>query len=141
MGLILGSQELVDAIAKRQEEDPEFRKTMEGLTVGILFAATDCPGNEDRQYAIKIEKGTFTGVGVEIEPAPSKLREPTFDKEEFDFKAIGDYESFSGLLRGKIDLVEFITKVKLEGDFGKPLSQLTRLTGFLDVLATMDLEL
>ena len=84
---------------------------------------------------------TFTGVGVEIEPAPSKLREPTFDKEEFDFKAIGDYESFSGLLRGKIDLVEWITKVKLEGDFGKPLSQLTRLTGFLDVLATMDLEL
>ena len=57
MGLILGSQELVDAIAKRQEEDPEFRKTMKGLTVGILFAATDCPGNEDRQYAIKIETG------------------------------------------------------------------------------------
>jgi hypothetical protein len=141
MGLVLGSQELVDAIAKRQKEDPEFRKTMRGLSVNILFAATDCPGNEDRQYAIKIENGEFTGVGVEVEPAPSKLREPSFDKEEFDYKAIGDYKSFSGLLRREIDLLEWIAKVKLEGDFGKSLSQLTRLTGFLDVLSTMDLEL
>jgi len=141
MGLRLGSQELVDAIAKRQEEDPEFRKTMEGLSVGILFAATDCPGNEDRQYAIKIENGRFTGVGVDVEPAPSKLREPSFDKEEFDYKAIGDYKSFAGLLRGEIDILQWIAKVKLEGDFGKSLSQLTRLTGFLDVLSTMDLDL
>lgn len=141
MGLRLGSQELVDAIAKRQEEDPEFRKTMEGLSVGILFAATDCPGNEDRQYAIKIENGRFTGVGVDVEPAPSKLREPSFDKEEFDYKAIGNYKSFAGLLRGEIDILQWIAKVKLEGDFGKSLSQLTRLTGFLDVLSTMDLDL
>ena len=141
MGLRLGSQELVDAIAKRQEEDPEFRKTMKGLSVGILFAATDCPGNEDRQYAIKIENGRFTGVGVDVEPAPSKLREPSFDKEEFDYKAIGDYKSFAGLLRGEIDILQWIAKVKLEGDFGKSLSQLTRLTGFLDVLSTMDLDL
>ena len=141
MGLILGSQELVDAIAKRQEEDPEFRKTMKGLTVGILFAATDCPGNEDRQYAIKIENGVFTGVEVEIQPAPSKLREPSFDKSEFDYKAIGDYKSFAQLLRREIDILEWIPKVRLEGDFGKSLAQLTRLTGFLDVLPTMDLEL
>lgn len=141
MGLVLGSQELVNAIADRQKADPDFRKTMEGLSVSILFAATDCPGNEDRQYAIKIENGVFTGVGVEIEPAPSKLREPSFDKEEFDYKAIGDYHSFAALLRREIDLLEWITKVKLEGDFGKSLSQLTRLTGFLDVLSTMDLEL
>lgn len=141
MGLVLGSQELVDAIADRQKEDPEFRKTMEGLSVNILFVATDCPGDEDRQYAIKIENGVFTGVGVEKEPAPGKLREPAFDKVKYDYKAIGDYHSFAALLRREIDILQWITKVKLEGDFGKSLSQLTRLTGFLDVLATMDLEL
>jgi len=140
MGLILGSQALVDEIMKRQDEDPEFRKLFKGIDLNVLFVSTDCPGNEDRQYAITIKNGKFTHIKVDIKPAPSELRDPSFDKENFDYKAIGDHQTFFRLLKGEIDLVEWITKVRLEGDFGKPISQLAGLTGFLDVLSTMDIE-
>jgi hypothetical protein len=140
VGLQLGSQELVDAIIKKQDEDPEFRKAFQGLSLNVLFVATDGPGNVDRQYHITIQNGKFTNVNVDIQPAPSKLREPAFDKVKFDYKAIGDHKLFFDLLQGRIDLVQWIPKVRLEGDFGKPISQLAALGKLLDVLSKMDLE-
>jgi len=141
MGLRLGSQELVDAIIKRQDEDPAFRKVFQGLSLDVLFVATDCPANEDRQYHITIKNGKFTNIKVDIQPAPSKLRDPAFDKERFDYKVISDHKLFFDLLKGKIDLIQWITKVRVEGDFGKPISQLAALGKLLEVLSTMDLEI
>jgi len=140
VGLQLGSQELVDAIIKKQDEDPEFRKVFQGLSLNVLFVATDGPENVDRQYHITIQNGKFTKVEVSTEPAPSKLREPAFNKTEFDYKAIGDHKLFFDLLQGRIDLVQWIPKVRLEGDFGKPISQLAALGKLLEVLSKMDLE-
>jgi hypothetical protein len=140
MGLRLGSQELVDAILKRQDEDPAFRKVFHGLSLNVLFVATDGPGNVDRQYHITIQNGKFTNVKVDIQPAPSKLRDPDFDKTKFDYKAIGDHKLFFDLLQGRMDLIQWIPKVRLEGDFGKPISQLAALGKLLDVLSKMDLE-
>ena len=105
------------------------------------YPATDCPGEEDRQYTIVFKQGKFTRVEVDVQPAPSKLREPSFDKGSFDYKAIGDHKRFFELLSGEIDLIEWIKHTRIEGDFGKPLTQLAGLTKFLEVLSTMDLEL
>jgi len=43
-------------------------------------------------------------------------------------------------VNGKLDLVKGITKVKIEGDMGKLIKQLDGFIGFLQFLATMDIE-
>ena len=140
MGLRLGSQELVDEILNRQDVDPELMSQLTGLTLKLLLVGTDAPGNEDWQYAITLKNGTFTSVKVEIQPAPSNLRSPGFDKNRYDFKVVGEHQLLYKLVTGEIDLVNAIQAVKLEGDFGKLIMQMTGVNGLLSFLAAMDLD-
>jgi len=57
-----------------------------------------------------------------------------------DAKAIADHQTLFELVSGKLDLVNAITKVKIEGDMGKLMKQLDGFIGFLGFLATMDIE-
>jgi hypothetical protein len=77
---------------------------------------------------------------VDIQPAPSKLRDTSFNRKEFDAKAIGSHETLYELVSGKLYLIDAINKVNIVGDFGKLLSQLDGFLGFLKFLSTMDIE-
>ncbi len=140
MGFKLGSSELNNEIFRRQESDPEFQSSLKGLTFNLLLVGTDGPGEEDWQYSIKLQKGKFVSVGVDNQPAPSILRETTFDKKEFDAKAIGSHQTLYELVSGKLYLIDAIGKVNIVGDFGKLMSQLDGFLGFLKLLSTMDIE-
>ena len=140
MGIKLGTQDLTDEIFKRQESDPEFQERLKGLTFNLLLVGTDDPKNHDWQYSIVLQKGRFISVELDTKPSPSDLREPTFDKVNFDAKAVSDHQTLFELVSGKLDLLEAIQKVKIEGDFGKLMNQLAGFMSFLEFLSTMDIE-
>jgi hypothetical protein len=140
MSIKLGTQDLTDEIFRRQEGDAEFKSRLKGLTFNLLLVGTDNPDGKDWQYAIELQKGQFINVGLDVQPAPSELRSTSFDKEQFDAKAISDHQTLYELVSGKLDLVNAITKVKIEGDIGKLMKQLDGFIGFLAFLATMDVE-
>jgi hypothetical protein len=139
MSIKLGTQDLTNEIFRRQEEDTEFQSRLKGLTFNLLLVGTDNPDGNDWQYAIELHKGKFISVGLDVQPAPSDdLRSTSFDKEKMDAKAISDHQTLYELVSGKLDLVNAITKVKIEGDIGKLMKQLDGFIGFLGFLATMD---
>ena len=140
MSIKLGTQDLTNEIFRRQEEDTEFKSRLKGLSFNLLLVGTDNPDGNDWQYAIELQKGQFVNVGLDVKPAPSELRSTSFDKESFDAKAIADHETLYELVSGKLYLVDAITKVKIEGDMGKLMTQLDGFLGFLAFLATMDIE-
>ena len=140
MGLKLGSPELNNEIFRRQESDPEFQAKLKGLTFSLLLVGTDGPDKKDWQYSIKLQKGRFVSVGVDSQPAPSKFRDTSFNKKEFDAKAIGNHQTLYELVSGKLYLLDAINKVNIVGDFGKLMSQLAGFLGFLQLLSTMDIE-
>lgn len=136
----LGSRELVDEILKNQDRDPELKDRLQKLTIRLLLVGTDAPGGSDWQYAITLQKGRFVSVEVDTRPAPSELRDLSLQKELFDFKAVGDHHTLVDLVTGKINLLEAMQMVKLEGDAGSLVSQYDGITGLLDFLASMGLE-
>jgi hypothetical protein len=140
MAFRLGSQELVDEILTKQDEDPELQGRLKKLSIRLLLVGTDAPGGNDWQYAITLQKGKFVSVEVETKPAPSELRELSLNKELFDFKAIGDHRTLFDLVTGKIDLLEAMQKVKLVGDAGSLVTQYEGITRLLEFLASMGLE-
>lgn len=140
MSIKLGTQDLTDEIFKRQESDPEFQERLKGLTFSLLLVGTGDPENNDWQYSIILRDGKFISVGLDVKPSPSDLGEPAFDKNKFDAKAVSDHQTLFELVSGKLDLLEAITKVKIEGDFGKLMNQLAGFMSFLEFLSTMDIE-
>lgn len=140
MTIKLGTQDLTNEIFKRQAEDAEFQSRLKGLTFNLLLVGTDNPDGNDWQYAIELHNGQFVNVGLDVQPAPSDLRSTSFDKKKFDAKAISDHQTLFELVSGKLDLVNAITKVKIEGDMGKLMKQLDGFIGFLQFLAIMDIE-
>ena len=140
MGFVLGSQELVDEMLRKQDEDPELKARLKGLNINLLLVGTDAPGNSDWQYAIKCKNGRFTSVDVETLPAPSKFRDKPFDKDIFTFKAIGDHRKLVDLVTGKIGLLEAMQVARIEGDAGALVTQFAGITGLLDFMAAMDIE-
>lgn len=140
MGLNLGSQQLTEEIFRRQESDEGFQDKLKGLTFNLILVGTDAPGNVDWQYSIKLQKGKFVSVNLDVQPAPSKLREPSFDKVAFDAKAISEHQVLVDLVTGNLSLLSAVAKVKIEGDFGKLMSQMTGFMGFLECLSSMGIE-
>jgi len=140
MGFKYGSQELVDEILRMQDEDPEIKAKLKGLSFNLILVGTDAPGNVDWQYAISLDKGKFTNVDVDIQPAQSDLRGEKFDKEKFDAKVISDHDTLYKLVTGRSDVMDVIQKVKVIGDFGKFISQLKGFTGFIEFLSTIDID-
>ncbi len=140
MGFKLGSAELNNEIFRRQESDPEFQTKLKGLTFNLLLVGTDAPDKKDWQYSIKLQKGKFVSVGVDSQPAPSKLRDISFNKKEFDAKAIGTHETLYELVSGKLYLIDAINKVNIVGDFGKFMLHLNGFKSFFQYLSTMGIE-
>ena len=140
MGLRLGTQEAADECLRRQDEDPAFKEKFKGLSITLLFVGTDCPGNEDRQLALDIENGHFNEILVSAKPAPSDLRTAPFDHTKYDFRVQGPQQTLVDMINGKLDILQALDKVKIEGDIGKLMAQFAGFVGFLEVLGTMDLE-
>jgi hypothetical protein len=140
MGFRLFTEELRDEIMKKQREDPELQEKLKGLTFRLLLVGTDAPGNEDRQLAINLQAGKFINVGVTKDPAPSYLRNASFDRMKFDAKVIGDHQTLFNLVTGNLDLLSAFDKVQIEGDTSKLSAQLPGFIGFIEYLSTMDIE-
>jgi hypothetical protein len=140
MGIRLGTKELNDAILQKQDTDTEFQAKLKGLTFNFLLVGTDAPGNQDYQYEIKLQNGRFVHLGFDAQPAPSKLREPDFDKNSFDAKGIMEHNTIFKLVNGNLELIDALTKVQIVGDFGKLMSQLPGFISFLGFVATLGIE-
>lgn len=140
MGFRLFTEELRDEIMKRQREDPELQEKLKGLTFRLLLVGTDAPGGEDRQLAINLQAGKFISVGVAKDPAPSYLRNASFDRMKFDAKVVGDHQTLFDLVSGNLDLLSAFDKVQIEGDTSKLSAQLPGFIGFIEYLNTMDIE-
>ncbi len=123
-----------------QEVDPELRDRMKGLTFSLILVGTNAPGNEDRQLTIHMKDGKFTSVIADASPAPSDLRSPSFDKDVFHAKVIGEHQTLFDLVSGKLNPIEVISKVNIEGDFGNYISQIAGFTRLLEYLSKMGLE-
>jgi hypothetical protein len=140
MGVRLGTKEVNDATLQKQETDPEFKAKLKGLTFDFLLVGTDGPGNQDYQYEIKLQKGRFVHLGFDAQPAPSKLREPGFDKEQYQAKCVAPHKTLYDLICGNLELLEAIRTVYISGDFGKFMAQLPGFMGFLEFVATLGIE-
>jgi hypothetical protein len=136
----LFAQEMVNEMLRLQDADPEFRARLKGLNFSFILLGTDAPVNEDRQVEIILKDGHFVSVGVNIKPAPSDLRNLTFDKTKFDAKIVGDHQTIFELISGEIDLFEAIKRVRIEGDFGKLITKASGFMGFIQYLSTCDIE-
>jgi hypothetical protein len=140
MGWKLFTAEMVDEMLRLQDADPEFRQKLKRLNFSFILVGTDAPGNEDRKLEIILKDGRFVNVNVNIKPAPSDLRNPTFDKTKFDAKIVGDHHTIFDLVSGKFDLLEAISKVRIEGDFGKLVAKASDFMNFIQYLSTQDIE-
>jgi len=86
MSTKLGTQDMANEIFRRQKEDPEFQSRLKGLAFNLLLVGTDNPEGNDWQCAIELHDGQFVNIGLDVQPAPSELRDPVFDKDRFDAK-------------------------------------------------------
>jgi len=140
MGIRLGTKELNDAILHKQETDTEFQAKLKGLTFNFLLVGTDGPGNQDYQYEIKLQKGRFVHLGFDAQPAPSKIREPGFDKNEYQAKCVAPHKTLYDLISGNLELLEALRTVYIYGDFGQFMTQLPGFMGFIEFVTTLGIE-
>ena len=140
MGFALGSQELADEIMHKQDEDPEFREKIKGLTVRLLMVAEDCPGNEDRQMAIDWEDGRFNEIVITKKPAPSDLRTAPFVHTRYDFRVVAPQKIYIDMINGKMNMIEALPQVKIDGDFAKLMASAQGFMGFIEYLVNLGIE-
>ena len=139
MGLSLGSQELADECLRLQEEDPGFQEQMKGLEAKLLMVCNDCPGNEDRQLAIVFEDGRLTEIMVEAKPAPSDLRTAEFEHTRYEFRVQAPQETLLDMIHGKMDMIQALPVVKIDGDIAKLMAKADGFIKFINYLSTMDI--
>ena len=140
MGFALGSQELAEEIMRKQDEDPEFREKIKGLTARLLMVAEDCPGNEDRQMAIDWEDGRFNEIVITKKPAPSDLRTAPFDHTRYDFRVVAPQNTYIDMINGKMNMLEAMSQVKIDGDFAKLMASAQAFMGFIEYLVNLGIE-
>jgi len=140
MGLRLGSQELADEFWRMQDEDPQLQEKLKGLTIRLILLGTEAPGNEDKQLSLDIDNGRFIEIIPETKPAPSDLRNKPFDHTKYEARASAPQKTLIDLIQGKIDLIDAVQKVKIEGDIGKLMTQMAGFMGFIEYIGQMDIE-
>jgi len=137
----LGTQETANIFFRLQAEgDPKFKQAIAGLNLSLLMVCQDCPGNVDRQLAISFKDGRFTEVTATEKPAPSDLRTASFDHTKYDFRVQAPVNTLVDLCNGKIDFLEAIPVVKIDGDFAKLMANVQGFIRFTEFLGTLDLE-
>jgi hypothetical protein len=139
MGLSLGSRELADECLRLQEDDTSFQEQMKGLEVKLLMVCHDCPGNEDRQLAIVFENGRITEIMTEAKPAPSDLRTAQFDHTKYEFRIQAPQATYLDMIHGKMDMIQALPVVKIEGDLGRLMSKAEGFVNFIKYLANLDI--
>ncbi len=139
MGFSLGSRELADECLRLQEEDPEFKEKMKGLNAKLLMVCLDCPGNEDRQMAIVFEDGRLTEIITEAKPAPSDLRTADFDHAKYEFRVQAPQETYIDMISGKMDMIQALPVVKIDGDFATLMTKAEGFINFIKYLANLDI--
>jgi len=139
MGLSLGSQELADECLRLQEEDPAFREKLQGLEAKLLMVCLDCPGNEDRQLGIVFEDGRLSEITAETKPAPSDLRTAPLDHAKYEFRIQAPQATYLDMIHGKMDMIQALPVVKIEGDLAKLMAKAEGFMRFIEYLGTMDL--
>jgi len=140
MGFSLGKQEAADECLRRQDEDPEYQKRMKGMDIKLLMVCWDCPGNEDRQLAIVFEDGRLTEIITESKPAPSDLRTAPFDHTKYQFRVQAPQATLLDMIHGKMDMIQALPVVKIEGDIGQLMAKVDGFIGFIEYLSTIDIE-
>jgi len=138
MGLALCSQELANEMWRLQEAgDPGLMAAISGLSIKVLFVGTDCPGNEDRQLAVDIEDGRFSEIVVSTKPAPSDLRTAPFDHTKYEFRVVAPQQILVDMVNLKVEVVDVLGQIKLEGDFGRFMAQIQPFLRFFEFLSTL----
>ena len=141
MGFSLGTQELADEFWRLQEaEDPAFLEAIKGLNFSLLFVCLDCPGSVDRQLALVFEDGRFAEIILTERPAPSDLRTARFDHTKYDCRVQAPVDTYMDMVKGEMDLVETLPKVKIDGDFGRLMANTHGFARFIEFLGTMDIS-
>ncbi len=137
----LGSQEAANEFWRLQEErDPQFMETIKGLHIRIILLGTDAPGNEDKQLSLVIEDGRFIEIIPETKTAPSELRTKPFDRNKYQCRAIAPQQTLIELCKGEIDVLQAMDRVKIEGDSGVLLTQMSGFMKFMEFLGKMDIQ-
>ena len=141
MGLGLGTQEAANEFWRLQgEEDPKFKQAIAGLNLSLLMVYHDCPGNVDRQLAITFEDGRFTEIIASEKLAPSDLRTAPFDHTKYDFRVQAPVKTIVDMCKGKMNFIETLPQVKIDGDFAKLMANAQGFMRFIEFLGTLDLE-
>jgi putative sterol carrier protein len=122
-----------------QDEDTSFQEQMKGLEVKLLMVCHDCPGNEDRQLAIVFENGRITDIMTEAKPAPSDLRTAEFDHTKYEFRIQAPQATYLDMIHGKMDMIQALPVVKIEGDLGRLMAKAEGFVNFIKFLGTMDI--
>ena len=133
------SQEMLDEMVK-QSENPDIQEALKGLTIRLVMAATDCPGNEDRGCKLIIEDGKVVKAEAEIKPAPSDMRDAPLNKAEFDASVISPFEPLTDLVTEKMSLVAAFGHVKIDGDLPKLMTQVEGFVAFLKLIGSLPVE-
>lgn len=133
------SQEMLDEMLKRAE-DPEVTEKFKGLTIRLILAATDCPGNEDRQVTLDLTDGRFGDVQVEVQPAPGDMRTAPFDKTKYDAKVAMPYDKLCDLIQDKISMVESLAYVKIDGELPKLMTQVEGFIALLQFIGSLPID-
>ena len=134
------SNEMLDEMMKRAEEDPELPEKLKELTIRLQMVGTDCPGNEDRQYTVIVTDGKLIGIEMVIQSAPSELRTAPIDKTKFDSRVLCPYETLLDLVQERISMVASLGKVKIDGDLPTLMTQIEGFIAFLQFMNTLPLE-
>jgi putative sterol carrier protein len=141
MGIRLGSQETANEFWKLQREgNPQFMEAIKGLHIKIILLGTDAPGKEDKQLSLDIENGRFIEIVPETKPAPSDLRTKPFDHTKYQCRAIAPQQTLVDMCNGKTDVLQAMYKVKIEGDSGVLLTQMSSFMKFMEFLGRMDIQ-
>lgn len=99
------SQGMLGELKKRTETDPATQKAVEGVTIGVILVANDCPGNEDRALNVDITDGKFRELTMQVKPAPSDLGTAAFDQNKYIVKVGGPYSLIGEVLTGKMAVI------------------------------------
>jgi hypothetical protein len=137
------TQEMLDEVVKQAEGDPQSAAKFKKLNIRIVLLATDAPGNEDRQAAITLVNGKFTGVKVTIQPAPSEMRTAPFDDAEFDARVTSPYDTLVDLLSGDITMMRMMKalgKMNIDGSKSKLMTQAGGFIALLESLGAVQVE-
>lgn len=134
------SPEMMEEMLKRAEADPELEERLKELSIRLLMVATDCPEGDDRQAELILEDGKFKSATVESRPAPSDFRTEPLDKERYDSKVLSPYDALGDLVQEKMSLVSAFSKVKIEGDLPKLMTQVEGFVALLQFIGSLPIE-